>query len=190
MVFEGEAEVKAISKVPGRKTEIIKKTVNIIDTVGFCDSIMSHAQVEELIQHWLELQKTTIDKVVVVTHGRIEKIHADSIKTMLKWLHFSEHKTSFVFVYNKADDVLRAADEATVQENLALMVEILGVDFTQVFSFEDSSTIDLVIPLGIAPGSDFDVSEKAMSPLVTALFTECDESRKRIPVSTSSCTIL
>eukprot|EP01013_Petalomonas_cantuscygni_P016456 TRINITY_DN3345_c0_g1_i1.p1 TRINITY_DN3345_c0_g1~~TRINITY_DN3345_c0_g1_i1.p1 ORF type:complete len:446 (+),score=52.82 TRINITY_DN3345_c0_g1_i1:163-1500(+) len=80
-----------------------QRVVNIIDSIGFCDSRLEAHHVISIVRQHLKHNMPHIDTVVFVISGRIEKAHQDSIKQIMKWLKFSTHKANFVFVYNKAN---------------------------------------------------------------------------------------
>ncbi|CAE7254456.1 spn2 [Symbiodinium sp. KB8] len=94
-------EMKVLSG-QGKIYDSIRK-VNIIDTIGLCDSHISARMVLELIKSSLKVNFAYIDQVVVICSGRIEAIHTESITQTLEWLRYKDYRYSFTFVYNKAD---------------------------------------------------------------------------------------
>ena len=100
----------------------VQKT-NIIDTIGFCDSVFTPKQVLNVIKASVKVNVCHIDKVVVVCSGRIEGHHAQAIGQFMKWLEYKKHRNQFVFVYNKAD---HCDSEEEKLENVAGMLELLG----------------------------------------------------------------
>ncbi|CAE7798327.1 ileS, partial [Symbiodinium sp. CCMP2456] len=90
------------------------RKVNIIDTIGLCDSHISASMVLELIKSSLRVNFAYIDQVVVICSGRIEAIHTENIKQILEWLRYKDYKYSFTFVYNKADLLTTAEREMGV----------------------------------------------------------------------------
>ena len=85
------------------------KLVNIIDTVGFCDTKRDPMEVMNLIKSKLENNMVHVHKVIVVTAAgqRTQKDHIKPIKEVMKWLDYENHKKNFVFVYNKCDGLSR-----------------------------------------------------------------------------------
>merc|ERR1712098_692161 len=94
-----------------------------------------------------------IDKVIVVCHGRIEKLHRKSIQKFKEWLGDDKFKANFVFVYNKQD----GCSTAERQENLRGMCEILEIDTSQnvIVTSPDGSRKErkCALTLGIKPGT-------------------------------------
>eukprot|EP00440_Ansanella_granifera_P038842 gb/GFBE01042145.1/.p1 GENE.gb/GFBE01042145.1/~~gb/GFBE01042145.1/.p1 ORF type:complete len:285 (+),score=73.76 gb/GFBE01042145.1/:1-855(+) len=160
-------------------------TVNIIDTIGFCDSFMEPEEVVALIKHWLKVQDVVIDKVVFVLAGRIETVHAQNIKDLMKWLNFGDHPTRFLFVYNKADLV---PDESTMQTNIAEMAESLETGFQQL-AFHGGLAVDLNMTLGISPDATYEESQNILQSLALPLFANVDNSRIRVNLN-RACRIL
>jgi len=191
-IFEGQGTLKMQE---GRQIS----TVNVIDTIGFCDALLKEAEVVDLITWWLNVQKTTIDAVVVVVSGRLEQQHTSSIKKVMKWLDFERHAINFYFVYNKADTI---QSQATVTENVAFMASQLETGSQSVFLLEDAEQrkrrYPRNLPLGVPPNASFDQATDLMKELVTPLLAIPYESgrriggcrRQRVPVSTSDCSIL
>merc|ERR1711988_824803 len=66
------------------------RTINVIDTIGMCDSFFTADEIYNMIKTNVELNLAKIDKVVIVCSGRIEKQHADMIKKFMKWLQYNK----------------------------------------------------------------------------------------------------
>ena len=103
-------------------TSTVRRT-NIIDTIGFCDSVFTPKQVLDVIKSSVKVNLCHIDKVVVVCSGRVESHHVQAISQFMKWLHYKKHRNQFVFVYNKADHCDSEEEKA---ENVTGMLELLG----------------------------------------------------------------
>ena len=101
------------------------ETVNIIDTVGFCDTVMTTKAVLDVVKSFIatNLEGLYIDKVIFICAGRIEKAHVESIKTFLSWLRYEKHPRNFVFIYNKVDSLT----DSEKQANLGHMAALLNV---------------------------------------------------------------
>jgi len=102
------------------------KNVNVIDTIGFCDSTMTIEEVLNIIKHSVKINLALIDKVVFVfKEDRFEKGHLDSAKRLLKWLEFGGDKCdklNFHFLINRADR-LTEEDKVTNVEYMAEQLE-------------------------------------------------------------------
>ena len=111
-----------LRKVGENGSSTVQRT-NIIDTIGFCDSVFTPKQVLDVIKSSVKVNMCHIDKVVVVCSGRIEGHHVQAIGQFMKWLEYKKHRDQFVFVYNKAD---HCDSEEEKIENVAGMLELLG----------------------------------------------------------------
>ena len=71
-----------------REREEVNKLhyVNVIDTVGLCDSVMSENEVFNLVQDKLKTNLLHIDRVFIVCSGRLETYHQLAIKQFMHWL--------------------------------------------------------------------------------------------------------
>lgn len=49
------------------------KKVNVVDTIGFCDSCLDDAIVLDTIKEFIRGQQVNLDVVIVIVSGRIEK---------------------------------------------------------------------------------------------------------------------
>ena len=117
-----------LRKVGENGSSTVQRT-NIIDTIGFCDSVFTPKQVLDVIKSSVKVNVCHIDKVVVVCSGRIEGQHAQAVQQFMKWLKYKKHRNQFVFVYNKAD---HCDGEEEKMENVKGMLELLGAK--QVFN--------------------------------------------------------
>lgn len=164
------------------------RTINVIDTVGLCDSVMSPFEVEQLIINKLKAQEAEIDRFVIVVSGRIELPQAQSIRAIMTALHFTDHSSNFVFVYNKADLV---EDSVTIQNNIAHMAQEFGTGSKQIL--KESQAINLNLSLGVPREVDRETSDRLLKPLIDAVFT-VPPNPARVPVRAqtlrNSCFIL
>ena len=100
-----------------------QRRVNVIDSRGFCDSLISADAVCRLIKDFIRTNVGYIDKLVILVSGRIEKAHADSIRQILDWLKFynlsQDERGNYLFVYNRADQQNTPAE---VQLSVAGMI--------------------------------------------------------------------
>jgi len=167
------------------------QTINVIDTIGMCDSFFTPDQIYNMIKTNIELNLAKIDKVVIVCAGRIEKQHADMIKQFMKWLQYSKYKKRFCFIYNKSD--LLSEGEKT--RNLLSMCEMLGADPKDDGYLYDNGkgqkvqvkhTVNLGFPTPPILTDEVEKDVRRLSYLVSADL----EDEPRIEISKSSCIIL
>ena len=170
------------------------KKVNIIDTVGLCDSVFTATQVYDMIKNSVETNLMHIDKVVVVCSGRIQQTHVEAIKQFMKWLKYTEHKNKFAFIYNKCD----GQTERKKSTNLLTMCEKLGVDTSKnvvrlVNPDGTKEDVNMNCAIGFSPDASYESVEKDLHTLVFAALSRSvnPEFKERIPVSRENlCTIL
>ena len=171
-------------------TSTVRRT-NIIDTIGFCDSVFTPKQVMTVIKSSVKVNLCHIDKVVVVCSGRIEANHVQAIQQFLKWLQYKKHKNQFIFVYNKAD---HCDSEEQKVENVAGMMELLGdkqITRTMTDDLEEGqqSEVKACISTGFPKKASYQEIEEDYGKLWRAT-TYDDRKYDRIPVSKESCSIL
>ena len=70
--------------------QTVTKTVNIIDTVGFCDTVFTSKQIFDMIKSSVETNLIHIDKVVVVCSDRLQHTHITAIQQFMKWLQYAQ----------------------------------------------------------------------------------------------------
>ena len=169
-----------------------KHGVNLIDTIGFCDSEFSEVEIFDYIKDKLKTNLLHIDRVVIVCSGRLEKEHQKSIKKFMQWLKYDTYKRNFCFIYSKCDGM----DEG---KKLALLNEVCGM-----LGIDTSVTLGgirvdrpMVNALGFHPKASYD---DIIDDVNTLLNTTCEptcemgtlnmDTRIRIPMNSSICTIL
>eukprot|EP00092_Neocalanus_flemingeri_P011651 GFUD01012553.1.p1 GENE.GFUD01012553.1~~GFUD01012553.1.p1 ORF type:complete len:480 (+),score=87.90 GFUD01012553.1:67-1506(+) len=178
---------EAMWSEPGKWKKFDK--VNIIDSVGFCDTELPPKQVHHMIKNSVKMNMTYIDKVVITCSGRIEEPHYKAIKKFMKWLTYEDHKHNFVFIWNKCDTL----SDQEKAEGLVDMSSILGTDLNMQFIAPSGygrldKSIKLNHCLGFAPGAPFEEVEKDLQSLKDAVFVR-DVNHKRIPVDSEACAI-
>jgi GTP-binding protein EngB required for normal cell division len=168
--------------------------VNVIDSIGFCDTTMRSADVVALLQQFLKDQDAHIDKVIVVVSARIEMAHAEAIKQMLAkdWLNYDKYWENFLFVYNKADT---CADLSEIEENKLFMAEALGIKNSIPITLHkvDRTTgqkkrNDLCQCVGVPPGATFEEAQKRLTTFTraaTSVFLDKYDNINRIYVNPS-----
>ena len=92
-------------------------TITIKNVKGFCDSNLEPEEVVTLIKETVTNNTATVDKVIFVVTGRIEKEHEMSVKEITKWLNLGSKKFSknIALVYTKAEHL----EDDEKSENLA-----------------------------------------------------------------------
>eukprot|EP00929_Paragymnodinium_shiwhaense_P007377 TRINITY_DN111275_c0_g1_i1.p1 TRINITY_DN111275_c0_g1~~TRINITY_DN111275_c0_g1_i1.p1 ORF type:complete len:447 (-),score=61.13 TRINITY_DN111275_c0_g1_i1:153-1493(-) len=123
MIFSGTAPMPV--KVAGKWQDIQRK-VNVIDTIGLCDSRIDHETLLALVKRHVKVNCSFIDKVVIVTKApRLEGPHEKAILDILSWLKFSKAtRKNFLFVYNQADQIDGGLD--VKEQNLTKLLQRLG----------------------------------------------------------------
>ena len=115
----------------------VRKRINLIDSIGFCDSHLDADEVYRLIKEQIKCNTAKLQKVIVVTSGRIELQHKKSIEQILKWLNYDPQESgsvprhSFIFVYTKMDQKKEETLEELASrraEKLAKMSDTLQVN--------------------------------------------------------------
>jgi GTP-binding protein EngB required for normal cell division len=180
------------------------RKVNVMDSIGFCDSKLTSNEVLNLAKDALKVNMLMIDRVVIVLSGRIEAAHVDSIKTVLKWLKYSKGSDSnYTFIYNKADTMATAA-EAT--QNILYMSSLLEIgkaggylvptaslpstvmrSGTMRVAADEKKLLKIRISCGIPPRSTYDEAENEHLKVLDA--TMCS-AKNRLTVKESMCLIL
>ena len=165
------------------------KSLNIIDTLGFCDSVFTEDEVLSMIKSSLELNLAKIDKVLIVCSGRIENHHAQAIKQFMKWLQYDKNKKRFCFIYNKSD-MLTEGEKVTC---LLKMCEMLGADTTDdavIWMEGDQKRVfKQNLNLGFPPMAEYKQIETDMNKLTRAAFAH-ETRHPRIHLEKSLCSIL
>ena len=151
------------------------QNVNIIDTIGLCDSMLTDKEVYTFINESL---KINIDKVPVVCFDRITPPHVESIHQFLEFLQLKKHNSNFVAVYKKCD----GAFEEERGGNLETMVDMLDND-----ADEDDDEPDK-ITTALPPGSE--LNEEIEANLTNLKNIVLSQSSKRISVDKKFCKIM
>jgi len=178
----------------GGQIKTIDKKVNVIDTIGFCDSVMTGAEVLSLIKNSVKINTAYIDKVVIVCSGRIENTHVQAIKQVMQWLQFKSYTQKFVFIYNKSDGLTRA--EKMI--NVTHMCQVLGAnpDSGVEWLMTDGKrlSVKLNLALGFPPGASYDNVKEDHRDLLRAVNAMFPKQRipaeKSYILHPSVCTIL
>jgi len=97
------------------------RKVNIIDTIGLCDSVIPTEIVQQLIKQKLKGNLAHIDRVVIVCAGRIELQQQEAVKQMMDWLQFKKYPENFTFVYNKSDMLTEEEREEALFQMCAML---------------------------------------------------------------------
>ena len=164
--------------------------INLIDTIGFCDSELSSEEVVELLKQQVLGNVGRIHKVLMVTSGRIRKEEEESIKQMLKWLGY-EHgwdkltNFSFLFAYTKTD----GQSEEQKQRNLLKMCERLGIRTTALVNSGTGEQELKFMAVAFPPTAPFREIENDYKWLQKVLFTTRAVT-KPIPLQRSMCAIM
>eukprot|EP00929_Paragymnodinium_shiwhaense_P037229 TRINITY_DN19875_c0_g1_i4.p1 TRINITY_DN19875_c0_g1~~TRINITY_DN19875_c0_g1_i4.p1 ORF type:complete len:447 (+),score=79.11 TRINITY_DN19875_c0_g1_i4:66-1343(+) len=164
-----------------------KRRVNIIDSIGFCDSVIAPDEVLKIVKEYLRANVVYLDKVVIVTAGRIELEQATAIRNIMSWLRYPSHKPEFVFIYNKAEDL----DEAEKVQCLGQMCEALGAD-GKFCAVTDNIETKFTLTTGFRPRAPLEEVQEDLTLLNQAVLTfRVDRAeRGRMMVEESWCPVL
>ena len=177
-------------KVMEDGTSSVRRT-NIIDTIGFCDSVFTPKQVLEVIKSSVKVNLCHVDKVVIVCSGRIETHHVQAVRQFMKWLQYKNHRNQFIFIYNKAD---HCDSEEQKVENVAGMLELLGAkQVTRTVTDDLEEGQENEVKAGISTGFPKKASYEEIAEDYNKLWratTYDDKKYDRIKVSKESCSIL
>jgi len=205
-----ESVTKSIHITTGSGTvESCRRKVNVIDTIGLCDSKMSSSEVLGLIKEKVSQNFMYIDRVVVICSGRIEAVHSDAIKQILKWLRYGTftYQANFTFVYNKADQ-LRPEERERCLMQMCQLLEVSSCHIRGMIPNENipSNVLanrninkhfsDVVVPLKIAcgfpPDGSYNSIEADLHKLLDNVFTSSMQDGRvtRIPAEEAWCSIL
>jgi len=163
-----------------------KVKVNVIDTIGFCDSVLSSDQVLEAIKSSVKINLVKIDKVIIVCAGRIELAHQQAIQQFMEWLQFRDYKDNFVLIYNKSD----LLSQAQKMENLSMMRSKFEVPYSKRIAYgpnDEKQSIRMNLALGFPENASYQSIREDYISMQTAVI---DKAKARIPVDKSHCTIL
>eukprot|EP00435_Cladocopium_sp_Y103_P017171 s620_g4.t1 len=178
-----------------------QKKVNIIDTIGLCDTYIPDGQVLQLIKDSMKVNFAYVDQVVVICAGRIETNHTEAIGRIIDWLRFSSYECQFTFIYNKVDQMEIPEREPSAKAMLAL----LGVESTMLARGTPRNGDRVRFPLGAPmcemppqipkcimtgfPKAEFEVLRSDLAMAVDSIFAAPKEGQ-RIPVHESWSSIL
>mmetsp|Transcript_50174 Transcript_50174/g.144272 ORF Transcript_50174/g.144272 Transcript_50174/m.144272 type:complete len:429 (-) Transcript_50174:44-1330(-) len=164
--------------------------LNVIDSVGFCDSEIDPQQVVDIVKEFIKANVMNLHKVIIVCSNRIEAAQAQAIKSFMTWLKYDRHQPNFVFLYNKAETL----DDAEREEAVSQMCDLLGVNygFNAVWLAPGSSeqtSIRYALPVGFPPRAPLAQVEADLELLHRAVFlfrsdTQC------LRVDATECAIL
>lgn len=182
----------------------VRRRVNVIDTIGFCDTTIQASEVLRLIKSRVETSCMHIDRVLVVCSGRIEGEHVASIKKVMEWLRFPQYQWNFTFIYNKADQ-LSAMDR---EDNLVTMCTLLEAgNYHFRYEFPKKCVPSVVlkgeevseevvrmvktmrISCGFPPCSEYEQVEDDLYSLLDNVFF-AGKGMARIPAEESWCSVL
>merc|ERR1712136_618009 len=178
-------------EIHGRTVPHTVIRVNVIDTIGLCDSHLDSNQVFQLIKDKVQTDFVHIDKVIICCSERLEKVHKDSINQFLTWLKYKKYKNHFCFFYTKTDGL----DAAAKLENLLRISQVFGLENASNYaSFQGEFREELkqVNAISFAPNaSSDDIGNNRQKLMNIAMCPPSIRSDDRIPVTPNTwCTIL
>eukprot|EP00929_Paragymnodinium_shiwhaense_P114057 TRINITY_DN8237_c0_g1_i2.p1 TRINITY_DN8237_c0_g1~~TRINITY_DN8237_c0_g1_i2.p1 ORF type:complete len:429 (-),score=91.94 TRINITY_DN8237_c0_g1_i2:335-1621(-) len=167
-----------------------QRAVHIIDSIGFCDSELSPAEVVKIIKQSVKATFLHIDRVVMVCSGRLEKTQETAMRKFMSWLQYDKHPFNFSFVYSKADGLSEEEKDqnlATVCNRLGAHIHTLKVDPSLAPSARlrtsqrgrPVNAVDLGVALGFPPSAGYKEVENDHHRLVDVMFIPA-EGRIRV----------
>lgn len=191
--IQGTYTMQFATKIDGAWKSNKTFDVNVIDTVGFCDSLLSADQVLSLVKDSVKVNLAYIDKVVICVSGRMEADHKKSIEQFMKWLRYEDNKPHYAFFYTKTDGM--AVDD--IQRNLLQICKSLDIDSQSGFIYENeeghSQEMKLVNAISFAPNASSDelsMNREKLMNVISYPPAAIVGSKHRIEVSPSMCNIL
>eukprot|EP00928_Gymnodinium_smaydae_P034347 TRINITY_DN24360_c1_g5_i1.p1 TRINITY_DN24360_c1_g5~~TRINITY_DN24360_c1_g5_i1.p1 ORF type:complete len:444 (-),score=56.58 TRINITY_DN24360_c1_g5_i1:458-1789(-) len=177
------------------------ENVNVIDSIGFCDSELSPEEVLSLVKQHIKSTFLHIDKVVIVcASGRFEQGQRQSIQNIMKWLNYKDYPYNFALVLNKADLI----DEQDREMHLAEVCGMLGMCHSNIIvkdspyilpstimkghSQNSVDSVPLRIATGFPPDAEYAQVEDDLHHLLDVLFVM--KKSTRIPIDPSRCALL
>ena len=155
------ASVMSTAKfVDGDRLGQVRKRINLIDSIGFCDSHLDPDEVYRIIKEQITSNTATLHKVLILTSRRIEAQHKESIKQVMKWLRYDSKATcgssniSFLFVYTNMDGI----DEDQRATRVAKMCDRLGAATFQrriVTNEGEMKFVESALAVGLNPKAAF-----------------------------------
>jgi len=121
LFFLGNASIARAPSDGQSEWHMTRAKVNIVDTIGLCDSALPPETLQKLIKEKLNCNMAYIDRVVIVCSGRIELAQQEAIKKFKEWLQFDKYAENFTFIYNKADMLEEDEKEEALFQMCALL---------------------------------------------------------------------
>jgi len=180
--------------VDGKKIMNKVTKVNVIDTIGFCDSVLTPKEVFSLVRDSVKVNLAHIDKVIICCSERMEADHKKSIIQFMDWLKYKKHMANFGFFYTKSDGL----SEGEKQDNLLRICDSLDINGQMNFVHYNKQSganeeVKLVNAISFAPNAsseEISLNRNKLMKLTLAPPSILVGSQSRIPVSESNCTIL
>lgn len=170
----------------------VKKRIHIIDSIGFCDSHLDAEEVHRLIKEQIKCNTAKLHKVIIVTSGRIELQHKQSIEQILKWLNYDPRERgrapglSFIFLYTKMDGKSKG-QRATA---LAMLSDRLRVNTDQWATVDNAGQRmfgDSALAVGFNPKASVAEIKEDYDKLMSNMF---DTATPPIEVEPRLCSIM
>ena len=169
----------------------VQMKINILDTIGFCDTLLPEKELDAVLQHYIRTNMALIDKVVLVCEGRLLPLQKASMSRYLEWLggYTKRNFGNVVLVYTKTDDL----DEATKVSSLVNIWSELDLGSPWLMEYEMNSggllpsewmrgaadaelhqvnTMKRACCAGFRPGKDYEDLEDDLHAIVNAIFLQ------------------
>jgi len=210
LFFSGTASLARAPTKDVDEWHLEERRVNIVDTIGLCDTVLEAPVLHALIKEKLKGNLAHIDRVVFVCAGRVTQEHQDAIEQFQKWLRFSTYFENFTFIYNKADllqeedreqalfdmcGMLKAGNHVlTCHRDLFPSAVLRGSNpGVQSFVATVSAKRECVLrtAIGLTPDKlrEDDMMQLLDSTMIPVM-NKTEQGYQRIPLSEEDCTIL
>jgi len=177
------------------------RLVNVIDTVGFCDTKLTPKEVERMIRQSIHNNFIHLDKIVIVCSGRIENGHKAAIQQFMDWFRYPANWGNFALVYGKCDGLSQderaqgIMDACRILEFKSNLQRIVQPELVPRWALAKENEVNIVsyqITTAFPPSAPYDDIKHDLYALIDAVFTPQLKHGKfvRIPLKEGSCCIL
>lgn len=106
--------------------KLVQRQVNVIDTIGMCDSELTDDQVIATMKEHVKVNFMCIDRVIVVCGDRVERPQVEGMHRVMKWLKYDQRfrRRNFLFLCNKSDLMKTSERDAGVLG----MLRLIGIE--------------------------------------------------------------
>jgi len=175
--------------------------VNLIDTIGFCDTQLTPTQVQRMIRESVKNNFIYLDKIVFLCSGRIEPGHKSAIQKFMEWFKYHAYGNNFVLVYGRCDGLSQEDRQQGIMDACSVLgftsnqQRIIKPDLVPSRVLSDEKEIQIIsfqIATAFPPGAPYSAISTDLYALVDAVFTPYYAAGEpvRIPARKEECLIL